>query len=172
MKLTGPYPQEEETMPQRRKSYEGSDPFEMLKADHEKVKQLFAQYEAAKTDPDEKQAVAEDVFSELEIHTSIEEEIFYPAVRAAAGEKGKELVAEALEEHDVVKRLIEELQTAEPEAEQYDAKFKVLSENVEHHAQEEEDEMFPVAREVLGENVGRLGREMKQRKEDLTAEAA
>jgi hypothetical protein len=87
-----------------------------------------------------------------------------PTPAAAAGEKGKELVAEALEEHDVVKRLIEELQTVEPEGEQYDAKCKVLSENVEHHAQEEEDEMFPVAREVLGENIGRLGREMKQRK--------
>jgi iron-sulfur cluster repair protein YtfE (RIC family) len=159
-------------MAQGRKTYEGADPFEMLKADHEKVKQLFADYEAVKNDPGEKEAIAEDVFSELEVHASIEEEIFYPAVRAAAGEKGRELVAEAFEEHDIVKRLIEELLTAEPDAEQFDAKFKVLSESVEHHAQEEEDEMFPVAREVLGENVGRLGREMKQRKEDLTAEAA
>ena len=158
-------------MAQGRKTFEGAEPFEMLKADHEKVKQLFADYEAAKNDP-EKQAIADDVFNELEVHTSIEEEIFYQAVRAAAGEKGRELVAKAFEEHDIVKRLIEELQTADPDAEQFDAKFKVLSENVEHHAQEEEDEMFPVAREVLGENVGRLGREMKQRKQDLTAEAA
>jgi iron-sulfur cluster repair protein YtfE (RIC family) len=150
----------------------GTDPFAMLKGDHAKVKELFVKYKEVKQEPDEKRAIAEEVIIELEAHASIEEEIFYPAVRRAAGAKGQELVAEAFEEHQVMKRLMDELDTLEPQAEEFDAKFKALSENVEHHTNEEEDEMFPIARETLGANADRVGREIKQRKQDLEAEAA
>jgi Hemerythrin HHE cation binding domain len=108
------------------------------------VKDLFARYEGSKHDSSEKELVAEEVFVELEVHACIEEEIFYPRQCGKPDAHGQELVAEAIEEHQTVKRLIQELRTLEPEVEEYDANFKVLSENVEHHAKEEEDEIFRV----------------------------
>ena len=141
---------------------------DMLKEDHEKVKTLFQQYEAAgdrayKT----KQRIAEEVFTELEVHTTLEEEIFYPAVKRKADQDGQALVAEALEEHHVVAVLMEELKSLDPKDERYDAKFKVLMENVAHHIEEEEEEMLPDAEEILREQLERLGEQMQGRKEEL-----
>jgi hemerythrin superfamily protein len=143
---------------------------ELLKDDHEQVKALFAQYEAAGPRAHQKKkGIAEEVFAELTVHTTLEEELFYPAMKRKTDQDGKDLVAEAVEEHHVVTTLMDELKGLDPADERYDAKFKVLMENVAHHIEEEEDEMFPEAEEVLGERLERLGQQMQERKQQLTA---
>jgi hemerythrin-like domain-containing protein len=143
---------------------------EMLKDDHEKVKALFRQYEAAgHRAHQKKQSIAEEVVAELDVHTTLEEELFYPAMNRKTDQDGKDLVAEAAEEHHVVTTLMDELKGLDPADERYDAKFKVLMENVEHHIEEEEGEMFPEAEEVLGDRLERLGTQMQERKQQLTA---
>jgi hemerythrin superfamily protein len=144
------------------------DAIELLKADHKKVKGLFKDYE--KTDNTrEKKKIAGQVFHELEVHSKIEEEIFYPAYRKKADEEGKELTAEAVQEHHVVDVLIQEMKAMSSVDETFDAKFKVLTENVEHHIEEEEGEMFPDAKKTLGKDVETLGAKMEQRKQELLA---
>ncbi|MGI8553744.1 MAG: hemerythrin domain-containing protein, partial [Dehalococcoidia bacterium] len=106
-----------------------------------------------------------------EVHTKLEEEIFYPAVQKKLKDL-KKTVNEGLEEHHVVKILINELKQLDPKDEHYDAKFKVLTENVEHHIEEEETEMLPEAEEKLGKDVDKLGDEMAQRKVQLVQEYA
>jgi hypothetical protein len=86
-----------------------------------------------------------------------------------ANQDGKHLVAEAVEEHHVVTTLMEELKGLDPKDQRYDAKFKVLMENVRHHIEEEEGEMFPEAEEVLDDGLERLSQQMHERKEQLTA---
>ena len=144
------------------------DAIELLKDDHRKVKKRFREFEAAGDRAYQtKRRIAEQVFAELEVHSRLEEEIFYPAVAATANKDGKELVAEGIEEHHVVDVLINELKALEPEDEQFDAKFKVLTENVEHHIEEEEGEMLPDAEKKLGREVEQLGERMQQRREEL-----
>jgi hemerythrin superfamily protein len=146
------------------------DAIEMLKADHEKVKGLFRQYEAAGDRAyQKKQSIAEEVFTEITVHSTLEEELFYPAVKAETDKQGQELVAESVEEHHVVAMLIEELKALDPKDERYDAKFTVLMENIEHHIEEEEDELFPEAEDVLGDEIEDLGAQMKERKGQLMA---
>jgi hemerythrin superfamily protein len=143
---------------------------EMLKHDHAQVKDLFRQYEAAGDRAyQKKQRIAEEVFTALEVHTTLEEELFYPAMKRKADQDGKDLVAEAIEEHHVVTTLMDELKGLDPKDERYDAKFTVLMENVEHHIEEEEGEMFPEAEEVLGDRLERLSQQMQERKQQLTA---
>ena len=146
------------------------DAIQMLKDDHVKVKGLFKQFE--KAEGREQKQIAEQVFQELEVHSKIEEEIFYPAVKRKADEAGKELVAEAVEEHHVVDVLIKELKAMSSINEQYKAKFTVLQENVEHHVEEEEGEMFPDAKKLLGEDIEKLGDRMDKRKQELMAEVS
>jgi hemerythrin superfamily protein len=146
------------------------DAIDMLKADHKKVKELFRQYEAAGDRAHQKKkSIAEEVFTEITVHSSLEEELFYPAVKELTDEDGKDLVAESIEEHHVVATLIEELKGLDPRDERYDAKFTVLMENIEHHIEEEEGELFPEAEEVLGDAIEELGGQMKERKEQLMA---
>ncbi len=146
---------------------------QMLKDDHEKVKGLFREYEAAGDRAHKKkQGIAEKVFMELEVHATLEEEIFYPAAKEKAGKDGKALIVEGEEEHHVVKTLIAELKVLDPADEHYDAKFKVLTENVEHHIEEEEGEMLPDAEQVLGKELDRLGQQMAQRKGQLQQQVA
>jgi hemerythrin-like domain-containing protein len=147
------------------------DAVKLIKDDHKKVKDLFRQFEKARS-ADRKKKIAEEVFQELEVHAEIEEEIFYPAAKAKADKEGKALVAEAVEEHHVVKVLIGELKALTEVNEQYEAKFTVLIENVEHHIEEEEKEMLPDAKKALGDDTGTLGDEMKARKEELLAAVA
>lgn len=146
------------------------DAVKLIKDDHKKVKDLFRQFENARS-ADRKKKIAEEVFQELEVHAEVEEEIFYPAAKAKADKEGKELVAEAVEEHHVVKVLIGELQAMREVNEQYEAKFTVLIENVEHHIEEEEKEMLPDAKKTLGDDIGALGDKMQARKEQLLAGA-
>lgn len=142
----------------------------LLKEDHDKVRALFREFESAGENAHkQKQGIVERVFRELEVHTKIEEEIFYPAVKAKMGNEGEELVAESLQEHHVVDVLMGEMQPLQPDNPEYEAKFTVLMENVEHHAEEEEKEMFPGAEKKLGAELESLGERMQRRKEELMA---
>lgn len=145
------------------------DAVEMLKQDHENVKRMLKQYdEMGEGQKERKRALAEKIVSELMVHERIEEDVFYPAFKEAAGKEGKELVAESREEHHVVDLIIEELQAVDVGDEDFDAKFKVLKENVEHHIQEEEEEMFPDARKLLKGKLEGLGEVMAELKASLT----
>ena len=140
-------------------------PMEMLHEDHEKVKQLFEQFE--ETESEEKKELVTKVIQELEIHTTLEEEIFYPAARQALEENSEdtETMDEAWEEHHVVKLIISELKKMRPNDEHYDAKFKVMAESVKHHIEEEEGELFPKLEGNPDDE--KLGEKMMERKEKL-----
>lgn len=147
------------------------NPIKSLKADHDRVKQLFREFEeTGERAFKARQRIAEKVFIELEIHSTLEEEIFYPAVREKGGQEGREMVLEGTEEHHIVDVLVAELKELEPEDERYKAKFKVLSENVEHHIEEEEGQMFPQAQRVLDGDTSRLGEEIEARRKELKRE--
>ena len=146
------------------------DAIALLKADHQTVEGLFKQFEQAKEDDDEgrKAQLVERISAELEVHAAIEEEIFYPRLKAKAEEDGKELVAEAFEEHHLVKILLGELAGLGPDDEAFDAKASVLMDNVRHHVEEEESELLPQAEQVLGqEELVQLGQRMATRKQQL-----
>ena len=151
-----------------RKAPVPKDAISLLKADHEAVSQLFAEYEKTRSVANKKFLVAE-VCTALSVHAQIEEEIFYPAVKAAL--KDKLLVPEATVEHAGVKELIAQLEGVEPDGEMYDAKVKVLSEYVKHHVKGEQTEMFPKAKATSLDLVA-LGERMAARKEALLAKAA
>jgi hemerythrin superfamily protein len=143
-----------------------TDAIDLLKADHRAVEQLFEKFEKAKGGRP-KQAIAEQICLELIVHTQIEEEVFYPAVKDAVDE---EIYTEAHVEHDGAKVLIAQILRGDPEAEFYDASVKVLSEMIKHHVHEEEmrDGMFAQARK--GDlDLEALGAQLKQRKADLLA---
>jgi len=148
------------------------DPIKLLKDDHQKVKKLFREFEAAGEKAYQKKGkIAGQIFEELEVHAAIEEEIFYPAVDAKADKEGKAVLKEAEEEHHVVHVLLGELKAMDVQDEYFVAKMTVLIENVEHHIEEEETEMLPDARKTLGADLERLGQEMEQRKKVLMAAA-
>ena len=141
---------------------------ELLKRDHREVEGYFEEYEDL-TDGDAKAELAEKICSALTMHMQIEEEIFYPQARDATGDD--DLLDEALVEHGGAKHLIEEIQSMEPGEDLYDAKIRVLSEQIKHHVEEEEGELFPeVERSKI--DVGQVGKEIADRKNELTAEAA
>lgn len=144
------------------------DAIALLKADHETVSQLFAEFEKTRSVPNKKALVAE-ICTALSVHAQIEEEIFYPAVKTAL--KDKLLVPEATVEHASLKDLIAQLEGVEPDGEMYDAKVKVLSEYVKHHVKEEQNEMFPKVKSSSLDIV-ELGSRMAARKEELLAQAA
>ncbi|MEY2569905.1 MAG: hypothetical protein QOE63_255 [Acidimicrobiaceae bacterium] len=123
------------------------DALELLTADHNRVRGLFARYkDAAEAKQTEKAAaLVTEIFVELEVHTTIEEELFYPWAHDLADEIGA-TIDEGIEEHHVVKVLMEEINELDAGSDTWTAKLKVLIENVEHHAGEEEDELFPPIR--------------------------
>lgn len=144
---------------------------ELLKADHEKVRGLFEQLTNT-TSRAEKTRVQllEKIRLELDVHTQIEEEIFYPAFREAAKESDdKEMIFEALEEHRAAGELVlPDLLETEVASERFGGRAKVLMDLVEHHAEEEEKEMFKRARQLLDkEQLAQLGAEMAARKQEL-----
>ena len=149
------------------------DAFELLKADHQKVKGLFKQFkqlkqaegsEADKTD------LVKEICEELKLHTQIEEELFYPAVREAISAddvgEGEDLMDEALVEHAGAKDLIAQLEEMGADDELFDAKVTVLSEQIDHHVKEEEGEMFPKAKRAKLDTQS-LGAQMAARKLEL-----
>lgn len=140
----------------------------MLKEDHKTVRQLFRQFHAtSETAYQTRKKIGDHIISELEQHSSLEEQIFYPAVDAKSKDKGRKHVAEAYEEHALMKQLMNELKRADPSERKYAAKFKVLCDVVEHHVKEEEGRIFPEAKKVLKEDEKVLGVTMRQRREEL-----
>ena len=110
------------------------------------------------------------VCEDLKVHTTLAEEIFYPAVRAAI--EDEDIMNEAAVEHETAKMLIEQLENMEPDDPNYFATFSVLGEYVMHHVKEEEGEMFPQAKKAKELDLEALGEQLKARKEQLTAEMA
>jgi hemerythrin superfamily protein len=151
----------------RGKRASGNDAIALLKADHRQVEQWFEQFEKTRDD-DRKLALATDICSALKVHTSIEEEIFYPAFLAAT--EDKDMHHEAEVEHDGAKKLIAEIEASGPDDDYYDAKVKVLSEMIKHHVKEEEQPggMFAEARDS-DMDLQALGEQMAARKAELEA---
>ncbi len=145
---------------------------QLLKDDHKKVSALFEQLEPT-TERAEK--TREELFGklkqELDIHAKIEESIFYPAIKQAA--ETRDIVMEGFEEHHVIKILLKELDSMPVGTEQWTAKLKVLKENVEHHVEEEEGEMFPKSKDVLEtQQIDQLGAQMEEMKKQLLGQTA
>ena len=140
-----------------------SDAIALLRADHKRVSELFEQYEATRSAAKKKTLVA-TICQELTVHAQIEEEIFYPAVKAAL--KDKELVPEAQVEHQSLKDLIAQVKDKEPDGEMFDAKIKVMSEYVKHHVKEEQNEMFVRAKKTRLD-LQQLGEQLAARKQEL-----
>lgn len=135
----------------------------MLRADHKLVAELFDEFEAARSGT-KKKTLAEQICRELIVHTQIEEEIFYPAVKDALNDT--DMVPEAVVEHATLRSLIAEIRAHDSDEETWEAKVKVLGEYVQHHVKEEEKEMFPQAKET-DLDMEELGAMMQQRKEEL-----
>lgn len=148
--------------------WNGTDAIVALTADHRRVKALFKEFSALKERSSdngaERATLVGKICTELKIHTEIEEEIFYPAVRARIDDD--DLMDEALVEHAGAKKMIEELEGMEPDDDLYDAKVMVLGEEIDHHAGEEEGAMFPKARKAKVDTGG-LGEQMAQRRRAL-----
>jgi hemerythrin superfamily protein len=142
------------------------DAIAMLTADHKKVKGLFSQFDKLKEDgsDEDKAGLVSTICNELKIHTAIEEEIFYPAVRKAIDDA--DLMDEALVEHAGAKDLIAQLEGMDTDDDLYDAKVTVLGEQINHHVKEEEGEMFPKAKTAKIDTVA-LGAKMLKRKTEL-----
>jgi hemerythrin superfamily protein len=142
------------------------DAIALLTADHKKVKGLFSQFSKLKEggSVEEKSDLVTNICNELKIHTAIEEEIFYPAVRQAI--KDSDLMDEALVEHAGAKDLVAQLEGMDTKDDLYDAKVTVLGEQINHHVREEEGEMFPKAKKAKLDT-GVLGAKMLKRKMEL-----
>ncbi len=141
------------------------DAITLLKQDHKTVKGLFAQFDKAGDSAHQrKRALVDKIIEELSIHAAIEEQLFYPAARQAV-EAAEDNVLESLEEHHVVKWVLSELEGMDPKAERFTAKVTVLKENVLHHAEEEETDLFPKVRGAMGRKaLQELGDQMEEAK--------
>ncbi len=149
------------------------DACDLLDADHKKVTRMFKEYEEltnsrARSAAQKKMDLARQICMELTVHTRIEEEIFYPALRGAI--KETDLLDEASVEHQSAKELIAQLESAGEADEMFDAKVKVLGEYVNHHIKEERGELFPKARSARKLDLMSMRDELEARKEELMAE--
>lgn len=145
------------------------DAIKLLKDDHRNVKKLLEEGDSTtERGVKTRTELFAKIKQELEVHEAIEEEIFYPALKEHP--KAKEIVLEGYEEHHVVDQIISELEQVSVEDEAWGAKFTVMKENIEHHIEEEEDDMFKKARSVFSdEELGELGERMQARKDELQA---
>jgi hemerythrin-like domain-containing protein len=149
------------------------DAIELLKADHEKVKKLLNELTDTTTRAEKKRPqLLDEIEQELEIHTHLEEKIFYPAFKKAGNSNHDELYFEAFEEHRVVSEFVlPDLKKTDPTSDKFSGRAKILKELIEHHADEEEKDMFKKARQSLSaEELATLGEEMNQRKQELESE--
>ena len=152
----------------RQSNPSSKDAISLLTQDHDKVRKLFKRFEASAL-----RGGGEDILkqieSELKIHTQIEEEIFYPAFKEAVhGKKDEHLYFEALEEHHVVDMVLPEVKGTEEGSDEFAAKGKVLKDIVEHHAEEEETQMFPKARRAMGmAQLREIGQRLEMRNRQL-----
>jgi hemerythrin-like domain-containing protein len=147
------------------------DAISFLKEDHAKMRELLAELEkSTEKSVGRREQLLQTIERDLKIHTTIEEKIFYPAFRDAAKKKGdRKLYFEAVEEHHVVDTVLPELKGTEAASEEFAAKAKVLKDLVEHHADDEERQMFPRAKSLLGrDELLRLGEQFAQQKASLT----
>ncbi|MDO8298164.1 hemerythrin domain-containing protein [Lacisediminimonas sp.] len=137
---------------------------DLLMDDHKNVRKMFKEFERvhAKASPEDKQELVDQICAELMMHTTVEEEIFYPAARAAI--EDDDLMNEAEVEHASARDLIEQIQLMDPSDPMYDAKVTVLGEYVDHHVQEEEKEMFPKVKKAKL-NLDAIGEEILEAKE-------
>jgi hemerythrin superfamily protein len=142
------------------------DAIQLLKADHREVEKLFSQFEKTRGE-ERKMQIARQICMELRIHTQIEEEIFYPASRDFL--KDDEIVNEAIVEHQAAKDLIDEIEGMQSPDEMFEAKVTVLKEQVEHHVQEEEKELFPQVQKT-DMDLKAIGEQLAMRKKELMAE--
>lgn len=140
-----------------------TNPSEIIKQDHRKVEELFKEYEDAGERAFETKAkIVESIIRELRLHSEMEEILLYPRAEEALSKEDGKMVEEALAEHEVARRLLEELSVTHPEDPQFDARVKVLNENVAHHIMEEEQELLPRVEEKLDEEkLNSIGEEMR-----------
>jgi hypothetical protein len=153
----------------RMKETEAASPnaFELLEQDHREVEEWFDEYDELKEDDNRKGELAEKICLALKVHAQIEEEIFYPQAREATNDN--DLIDEAVVEHATVKNLIGEIEAMEVGEKLYDAKMRVLGEMVKHHIREEEEELFPEL-EAAQMDLGAVGKEIAERKQELMSE--
>jgi hypothetical protein len=155
---------------------------EVLKANHARVQALFRHYEAAENQTQPQRELAEQIFTALEVHAALEEELFYPAVREHLGpvtveepadetgeDEDTDLTTQALEEHQEVKTLIATLRALDPGDAQFQGAFAELREGVEEHVGMEEDELMPAIAAALGRELEPLGQQLEARKAQLMA---
>lgn len=139
------------------------DAITLLKQDHKTVEKLFRQFEKT-TAPAEQRKLAKRIVKELSVHAAIEEMVFYPAVRERVP-KAEDTILESLEEHHIVKWVLNELEDMQPNHERFKAKMKVLIENVRHHVEEEESELFPdVRKDIKRKDLAELGEALEKAK--------
>ena len=137
---------------------------ELLKQDHDKVDRLFQKVKA--TEEDQHQELFEQIKQELEVHTHIEETIFYPKIKEE--KELEDIVLEGIEEHHQVKMFLRELSNLTDDSEKFEPKLKVLMEDVTHHVQEEEGEMFPKIEKIFDEStLEDLGKQMEEEKKSF-----
>ena len=149
------------------------DACDLLDADHKQVKKMFKEYEEltnsrGRTVAQKKMDLAHQICHELTVHAQIEEEIFYPALRAAI--KDTDMLAEAEVEHQTAKDLIAQIEGMDEADEMFDAKVTVLGEYIDHHVKEEKNEIFPKARAARKLDLVAMREELETRKEELMAE--
>ena len=136
---------------------------ELLKEDHDKVDKLFQKVKA--TPDGDHTELFEQIKAELDVHTHIEETIFYPKLKEDGDDELKDIVLEGIEEHRQAKMFLKELAALTDDSEKFDPKLKVLMEDIEHHVQEEEGQMFPMIQEQFDEfTLQELGKEMEKEK--------
>jgi hemerythrin-like domain-containing protein len=152
----------------RTASRQPSDALALLRADHQRVQEMFGQFEKTRSE-DRKSTLAQQICQELTIHAQIEEEIFYPAAREAI--KDQDLLDEATVEHQSAKDLIAQIEGGGPGSELFDAKVKVLGEYIKHHVKEEQNELFPQVRKTKLD-LKELGQRLQERKMELMESSA
>ena len=147
------------------------DAIKLLKNDHDEVEAMFKQFFKMKKDGPQKSELIEQICTALTVHAEIEEEIFYPALEES--NEARDITLEAYEEHRLVKQLLGELEAESKDTEEWTAKFTVLKENIEHHVEEEEGELFKKARQVLSEEeIEALGQQLLEAKRQSKTVAA
>lgn len=143
---------------------------DLLKKDHDTVKKLFSEFQKLSDRAHQKRRLlAEEICEELRVHSAIEQEIFYPAVQAVRDKKARFDVEEALQEHKQIKSAIADIEKVNGDEPAFAAKMKVLKEEVEHHADEEETELFKEARKLRDDRLEELGEQLQAKKEKLKA---
>ena len=143
----------------------------LLKEDHDQVREMFDRFrDLGPEDRAAKQRLFNRIAEALEIHAELEERIFYPAVRSVKSQDALEITLEAFEEHKIVETLLRQIRSLARGDARKDAKMKVLMESVEHHIEEEEDEIFGEAADLGDEKLDELGDEMQSLEADLLRE--